>query len=51
MEEVDKGCSEFCVTVGTVTWNAEMLMLLLLLLYLRTLLKVGGVAQRLNVVL
>jgi len=48
MEEVDKGCSEFCVTVGTVTWNAEMLMLLL---YLRTLLKVGGVAQRLNVVL
>jgi len=44
MEEVDKGCSEFCVTVGTVTWNAEMLMLLLLL-YLRTLLKVGGVAQ------
>jgi len=50
MEEVDKGCSEFCVTVGTVTWNAEMLMLLLLL-YLRTLLKVGGVAQRLNVVL
>ena len=50
MEEVDKGCSEFCVTVGTMTWNAEMLMLLLLL-YLRTLLKVGGVAQRLNVVL
>jgi len=48
MEEVDKGCSEFCVTVGTVTWNAEMLMLLL---YLHTLLKVGGVAQRLNVVL
>ena len=25
MEEVDKGCSEFCVTVGTVTRPADIL--------------------------
>ena len=25
MEEVDKGCSEFCVTVGTVTRTAGIL--------------------------
>jgi len=25
MEEVDKGCSEFCVTVGTVTRTADIL--------------------------
>jgi len=25
MEEVDKGCSEFCITVGTVTRTASIL--------------------------
>ena len=25
MEEVDKGCSVFCVTVGTATWTAGIL--------------------------